>query len=69
MLRRNDEQSREVISEIAKQLKTTNTTNNIVLPVIDQSQEAIDDAVHHHYSRSHFFGGQRGWRTSPRNTF
>ncbi len=62
MLRRNDEQNRDVISEIAKQPKTinNNTTNNLVLPVIDQSQEAIDDAVHHHYSRSHFFGGQRG---------
>ena len=61
MLRRNDEQNREVISEIAKQPKTTNnTTNNLVLPVIDQSQEAIDDAVQHYYSRNHFLGGQRG---------
>ena len=62
MLSRNDEQNRKVISEIAKQPKTTHNTthNNLVLPSVDMTQTSINEAVELHYDRNHLFAGQKG---------
>ena len=61
MLRKNEknyERARDVIEKIAQQPKST--TNNLILSVIDTSQEAINSAVEQYYDRNHFFTGQKG---------
>ena len=72
MLRKDSQYSKEVIERIAEQPKTTNTNNtnntkyynttnnNLVLPMIDTSQERIERIVDENYTENHFWDGQKG---------
>ena len=59
ILRGSDAQSKKVIEEIAKQPRHQ-TTNNLILPTIDTSQETVNRVVATSYSMNHFCSGQKG---------
>ena len=59
------DKKQEVIERIAEQPKTNTTNNNttinnLVLPMIDTSQERIERIVHENYTENHFWDGQKG---------
>ena len=67
ILRKDSQHKQEVIERIAEQPRTntnnnTNSTtnNNLVLPMIDTSQERIERIVHENYTENHFWDGQKG---------
>jgi hypothetical protein len=66
ILRNDSQDSKKVLARIAEQPKvnntsnTTTTTNNLILPVIDTSQETINRAVEDSYNMNHFCSGQKG---------
>lgn len=61
ILRNDSQDSKNVIARIAEQPKITNTrNNNLVLPIVDTSQETIDRAVETSYNMNHFCSGQKG---------
>lgn len=49
----------QIIADIAKQPKRTNTTN-LIIPIIDTTQEKIAQTVDASYSLDHFYNGQKG---------
>lgn len=60
---RNDSQdSKNIITRIAEQPRINNNTRNtnLVLPVVDTSQETINRAVEVGYNMDHFCSGQKG---------
>ena len=70
ILRKSEQRSKEFIERIAEQPRTTNHTNNnnsnsnnsnnLVLPMIDTSQERIERIVQENYTENHFWDGQKG---------
>lgn len=61
MLRSSEQHHKEVVQRIAEQPKTTNnTTNNLILPSIDTSQENVNRMVESNYTMNHFCCGQKG---------
>jgi hypothetical protein len=62
ILRSDSQDSRQVIARIAEQprINHTSNTNNLVLPVVDTSQETINRAVEVSYNMNHFCSGQKG---------
>ena len=62
ILRKDSQHNKEVIEEIAKQPKTTNTTN-LVLPMIDTSHERIELMVREKLYRKSFVG-RSSWSCS-----
>ena len=61
ILRNDSQDSRNIIARIAEQPKINHTrNNNVVLPIVDTSQETINRAVEVSYNMNHFCSGQKG---------